>query len=441
MNQNIAKPPPVPARLVIQSIVALWVCYFILATLRGAVLGYDFNWEMASRRLLVTVASMLVTALLWPLLVAFAARPLWQRAAAILVAALPAAILLAAINDLVFAELNADPQMKVETEDGISIVSDGAGNMVIDLSRRKRPAEAAPVPPVPTEPPPPLPPVPPALPDPPAPPEPPTHPAESSSGARHGPSVAIGGKKTKSFWEDNSDIAFGRYFLLLAWASIYLALASAEQARAAERREGEFRQAAQAAELRSLRYQINPHFLFNTLNSLSALVLTGRQEAAERMIQMLAGFYRRSLAGDPTGDLTLGEEIALQKLYLEIEAVRFPERLRTAIDVPEPLTDACVPGMILQPLIENSIKHGVAAIGRPVTIAIAAWPEGDRLVLSVSDDGPGTGGASNGLGIGLANVRDRLQARFGAEASIVAGPQPEGGYRTVLRLPLQRRGG
>jgi len=244
-------------------------------------------------------------------------------------------------------------------------------------------------------------------------------------------------------WEDLSDLAFGRYFLILAWAAIYLALAKAEQARAAERREGEFRRAAQAAELRSLRYQINPHFLFNTLNSLSALVLAGRNESAERMIQTLSAFYRRSLVGDPTGDLPLAEEIALQKLYLEIEAVRFPDRLNAHIHVPDTLADALVPGMILQPLVENSVKYGVARSQRPVTIAITAAVEGEMLVLTVSDDGPGItsepdGDKAAGCGIGLANVRDRLQARFGGEASVVAEAVPPLGYRTVIRLPLRR---
>ena len=132
----------------------------------------------------------------------------------------------------------------------------------------------------------------------------------------------------------------GRYFLLLAWAALYLALVNAEQALAAERRERRVPAAAKAAELRSLRYQINPHFLFNTLNSLSALVMTGQARPAERMIQTLSTFYRRSLAEDPTGDIPLAEEIGCRQLYLEIEAVRFPERLRTRIDVPAELARA-----------------------------------------------------------------------------------------------------
>ncbi|MFA7585289.1 MAG: histidine kinase, partial [Novosphingobium sp.] len=233
-----------------------------------------------------------------------------------------------------------------------------------------------------------------------------------------------------------SDLALGRYFVLLAWAALYLALANAEQARGAERREGEYRRAAKAAELRSLRYQVNPHFLFNTLNSLSALVMTGKAAAAERMIQTLSTFYRRSLSEDPTADHPLAEEIGLQTLYLEIEAVRFPDRLRTVIDVPERLASAPVPGMILQPLVENSVKYAVAATARPVTVSIAAREVGNELEIIVADDGPGAATPhGHGCGIGLTNVRDRLAACFGNRASLVTGPV-EGGYRTVIRLPM-----
>ena len=142
----------------------------------------------------------------------------------------------------------------------------------------------------------------------------------------------------ETWWQNLEEVAFGRYFMSLAWCALYLALLTGEKARAAERREGTFRRAAKAAELRSLRYQVNPHFLFNTLNSLSALVLTGKTAAAERMIQTISTFYRRSLADDPTSDVPLREEFALQKLYLDIETVRFPDRLKAEYDLPDGLT-------------------------------------------------------------------------------------------------------
>ncbi len=242
----------------------------------------------------------------------------------------------------------------------------------------------------------------------------------------------------EGLWKQLTDVALGRYFLLIAWAGLYIALGNAEMARASERREGEYKRAAKAAELRSLRYQVNPHFLFNTLNSLSALVMVGRSEQAEKMIQTISSFYRHSLAGDPTADVPLADEIALQRHYLEIEAVRFPERLVCEFDVPLELESACVPGMILQPLVENSIKYGVSASTRPVTIRIAAQEAGGKLVLTVADDGPGKTGANAGTGIGLENVRNRLAARFGDEARVESGALPAGGYATVLTIPLVR---
>ena len=244
----------------------------------------------------------------------------------------------------------------------------------------------------------------------------------------------------EGLWKQLTDVALGRYFLLIAWAGLYIALGNAEMARASERREGEYRRAAKAAELRSLRYQVNPHFLFNTLNSLSALVMVGRTEQAEKMIQTISSFYRHSLAGDPTADVPLADEIALQRHYLEIEAVRFPERLVCEFDVPQGLENACVPGMILQPLVENSIKYGVSASTRPVTIRIAAQEAGGKLVLTVADDGPGKTSQNGGTGIGLENVRNRLAARFGDEARVESGALPAGGYATVLTIPLVRSG-
>lgn len=269
----------------------------------------------------------------------------------------------------------------------------------------------------------------------PAPPQPSAPPSASASAAPYEFAIVRNAMHEEGLWRQLTDVALGRYFLLIAWAALYLALGNGEMARAAEWREGEYRRAAKAAELRSLRYQVNPHFLFNTLNSLSALVMTGRGERAERMIQTISSFYRHSLAADPTSDVPLADEIALQRHYLEIEAVRFPDRLRTEFDVPENLAQACVPGMILQPLVENSIKYAVSATTRPVTIRISAREADGLLVLTVADDGPGKASGNGGTGIGLANVRNRLAARFGDFAHVDSGPLPAGGYATVLTIP------
>jgi two-component sensor histidine kinase len=241
------------------------------------------------------------------------------------------------------------------------------------------------------------------------------------------------------------EVALGRYFFLAAWAALYLAISYAAEARRIERHAARLEQAAQQAELRSLRYQVNPHFLFNTLNSLSSLVMTNKPDEAERMIMSLSNFYRTSLTGDPLDDVPLSEEVHLQQLYLEIETVRFPDRLRVRIDVPPALADCCVPGLILQPLVENAIKYGVSRTSRPVTVTIRAWEEEGLLNVSVSDDGaaaPGSASLYEGNGIGLVNVRDRLAARFGASGrlDVTQAEQGEEGFVARLTMPVVRQG-
>jgi LytS/YehU family sensor histidine kinase len=233
------------------------------------------------------------------------------------------------------------------------------------------------------------------------------------------------------------------YFFFVAWASLFLSLRYAGEVRALERRAADLRAAAQNAELRALRYQVNPHFLFNTLNSLSSLILTGKGEQAERMILNLSTFFRTSLSGDPTEDVPLAEEIALQRLYLDIEAVRFPDRLIARIDVPEALSTALVPGLILQPLVENAVKHGVSRSARPVTIEIKARDQGDALALTVENDiGEGTcdHARADGTGVGLRNVRDRLAARFGEDGRCAWRTPAPGRFEVELTMPLIRNG-
>ena len=395
--------PRLSLPVVIASIVGVWLCYFVLQTIRANVVGLEMQEELLVRRALVAVIGMAVTLLLWFCLRLFEHRGLGLKICAALLLSLPAAVLIAQANQWAFAPVEAEVQKRMGEARGLAIRRDAAGNILIDVPGAQMPDEdAAPV---------------------------------QSYVIASAPTVA-------DRWRQIFDIALGRYFLLLAWAALYLALLAGAQARVAERRAGQFREAAKASELRSLRYQVNPHFLFNTLNSLSALVMTGKEERAEQMIQTMSRFYRHSLADDPTGDVSLEDEIDLQELYLSIEAVRFPERLRVAIDCPEELRQYKVPGMILQPLVENSVKYGVSASARPVTITIAAREEYGRLVLTVSDDGPGvvqspSRPGTTGMGIGLVNVRDRLIARFGQDASIVSGPADQG-YETELRLPMVR---
>jgi len=236
------------------------------------------------------------------------------------------------------------------------------------------------------------------------------------------------------------------FFFFAAWSAFYLASLAQAQALGAQRRAAEAEAAARSAQVRALRYQVNPHFLFNTLNSLSSLIMTGKPDKAEEMLLKLSTFFRTSLSLDPSADVTLAEEIALQRLYLDIEKVRFPRRLQVEIDVPPELEAARLPALILQPVVENAIKHGVSPTREKVTLTIVAREAGPgRFTIELRNSAaarPKAGKeAPDGTGVGISNVCDRLAARFGDAAKCEFGPTGDGGYRVVLTLPLDRSNG
>ena len=242
-----------------------------------------------------------------------------------------------------------------------------------------------------------------------------------------------------------ADAAVIWLFFFLAWSAFYLATVVQAEAHGAERRAAEAQNAARSAQVRALRYQVNPHFLFNTLNSLSSLIIAGRAEEAESMVLKLSTFFRSSLTLDATADISLAEEIALQRLYLEIEKVRFPRRLKAEFDIPEELESARLPALILQPIVENAIKHAVSPTRDKVTLTIAAREAGPgRFTIEVSNTGgrrtPANreGNEITGTGVGIANVCQRLSARFGPLAKCAYGPRGDGGYSVLLTLPLDR---
>ncbi|HXG99126.1 MAG TPA: histidine kinase [Sphingomicrobium sp.] len=233
------------------------------------------------------------------------------------------------------------------------------------------------------------------------------------------------------------------YFLFAAWSAIFIAMTQQQLARLTERRLADAETAAHIAQVRALRYQVNPHFLFNTLNSLSSLVMTGRADRAEEMLMALSHFFRTSLSLDPSANVTLAEEIALQQLYLKIEKVRFPDRLRVVIDVPEDLGATPVPALILQPLVENAIKYGVSATRDPMELTIAARRlDGGRIQIDVINQlvigaakVPAPAPAHDGTGLGLSNVCQRLHAHYGDRADCRFGPIA-GGYQVSLAIPI-----
>jgi hypothetical protein len=244
-----------------------------------------------------------------------------------------------------------------------------------------------------------------------------------------------------------ADTAVVWLFFFIAWSAFYLATVAQAEALNAKRRAVEAESAAQAAQVRALRYQINPHFLFNTLNSLSSLVMSGRPDEAESMILKLSTFFRTGLSLDPSADVTLAEEIGLQRLYLDIEKVRFPRRLKVDIDIPDELANARVPPLILQPLVENAIKYGVSGSRETVTLTITAAEAGPgrftiEIVNTAGTAVPNRSASKpEGTGVGLGNVCQRLEARFGTAAKCDFGPTPDGGYRVLMTLPLDRADG
>jgi len=199
--------------------------------------------------------------------------------------------------------------------------------------------------------------------------------------------------------------------------------------------------------VRALRYQVNPHFLFNTLNSLSSLVMTGRTDRAEAMLLALSTFFRTSLSLEPGANVPLAEEIDLQRLYLDIEKARFPDRLHVEIDVPSELEQARLPALLLQPIVENAIKYGVSKSRKAVLIRIEARHLDDhRMVVEVSNRMKTGGGdelpaaTHEGTGVGLSNVCQRLDARFGSRASCRYGPVHSGGFKVSLTMPVDYNG-
>jgi signal transduction histidine kinase len=193
------------------------------------------------------------------------------------------------------------------------------------------------------------------------------------------------------------------------------------------------------AQLRMLHYQINPHFLFNTLNAISTLVLEKRNQAAESMLLRLAGFLRYSLDRKPTELAALSAELEAQRKYLEIEQTRFGDKLKVHFNVEQGLENARLPSLILQPILENAIKYAITPRVEGGSIDVSARREDGVLRVVIEDDGPGlpTDGKPRGLGLGLANARERLELIYGQRAGLIVRDREPHGCRVEVYLPLE----
>lgn len=232
------------------------------------------------------------------------------------------------------------------------------------------------------------------------------------------------------------------YFLVLGWSGLYFGMKFYRLLLEEQKRSIKAESMAHEAQLRMLRYQLNPHFLFNTLNAISTLILEKNTRVANEMVSKLSNFLRYSLDKDPMQKVDMNHEISTMKLYLEIEQVRFEERLSVEINVTEEASKALVPSLILQPLVENSIKYAIAAKIDGGTITINAKKYAGDLWLEVIDDGPGLdlkpGEAPNFSGVGIENTRERLAELYGNTHSCKFLPSLPHGLIVEIRIPYER---
>ena len=209
-----------------------------------------------------------------------------------------------------------------------------------------------------------------------------------------------------------------------------------ERTKARERREAELEARLAQARLHALRMQLNPHFLFNTLNSIDSLV--HEQPQAEEMIEALSDLLRLTLNASDRQEVTLREEFHFLERYLLIEQIRFGERLRVEKQIDVAALDAQVPILILQPLVENAIKHGIESQIAPGVIQVTAERAGKSLLLRVKDNGRGLASSPKGVlkeGVGLTNTRSRLKELYGGRASFEFKPGKAGGFSAEIRMP------
>ncbi|WP_324805595.1 histidine kinase [Sphingomonas sp. LY29] len=229
------------------------------------------------------------------------------------------------------------------------------------------------------------------------------------------------------------------FSILAAWSAMYYGINYYLLLEEEIDQRGRLENQASSAQLAMLRYQLNPHFLFNTLNSISTLVLLKQTERANAMLSRLSSFLRYTLANEPTAKVTLVQEVETLKLYLEIEKMRFEDRLRPHFRIDAETIGARLPSLLLQPLIENAIKYAVTPSETGADIWITARREGNAVRIEVADSGPGTGGApvdGPSTGVGLANIQDRLAQAYGPAHGFSMRSNERGGFSVIIEIPL-----
>ena len=212
-------------------------------------------------------------------------------------------------------------------------------------------------------------------------------------------------------WFGYIDSIMGYFYVMLCWSGLYFGIKYYQQFQQQTEQTLKATALAHEAQLKMLRYQLNPHFLFNTLNAISTLILDGANTTANQAVSRLSDFLRYTLDNDPMKRVTLGSELGATDLYLEIEKVRFGDRLIIEKEIQPEAMDALVPSLILQPMIENSIKYAITPSEEGGTIRISARLQSEMLVLQIADTGPGLGNGKTTVkssGVGLKNTKERL---------------------------------
>ncbi len=248
----------------------------------------------------------------------------------------------------------------------------------------------------------------------------------------------------KAWWHAFKEFTLS-WYVMLTWSGLYFGIKYYRKVQQQRQQLLEATSMAHEAQLKMLRYQLNPHFLFNTLNAISTLVLAGEMEIANKMVTRLSRFLRHTLEMEPMQKLPLKQELDALQQYLAIEQLRLGERLRIHWEIDETTKSALVPGMLLQPLIENAIKYAIAPreSGGEVVISSEITDSG-HLRLCIADDGPGMDRSAissqpqPGFGVGITNTRRRLQVLYGDQQSFELKNQEPAGVRVCLKIPYER---
>lgn len=255
--------------------------------------------------------------------------------------------------------------------------------------------------------------------------------------------LAIAGLYGDWSWSRSLLLVPTKLYLLGAWSALYFSITYYMQLKRETERALRADAEAQQAQLQMLRYQLNPHFLFNALNAVSALVLEEDTKRADRLVSRLSAFLRHSLVSEAKEKVTIEQEISANLLYLEIEKTRFADRLDFTTEIEPEARHALAPSLILQPLIENAVKYAVAPREEGGHITVRAMARARRLILVVEDDGPGIPQSATEIlspqscGVGLANIARRLRHVYGDTHRFQISNRAEGGARIEIEVPFE----